>query len=50
VQPSLKEMRDKNGRTPRMLFTEEHRGLVKEGEKWMKNTASSCMLLATLLQ
>lgn len=49
VQPSLKEMRDKNGRTPRMLFTEEHRGLVKEGEKWMKNTASSCMLLATLI-
>lgn len=49
MQPSLKEMRDKNGRTPRMLFTEEHRGLVKEGEKWMKNTASSCMLLATLI-
>ncbi|KAJ6294484.1 hypothetical protein OIU76_022537 [Salix suchowensis] len=49
VQPSLREMRDSNGRTPRMIFTEEHRGLVKEGEKWMKNTASSCMLLATLI-
>lgn len=49
VQPSLREMRDNNGRTPRMIFTEEHRGLVKEGEKWMKNTASSCMLLATLI-
>ncbi|KAJ6410638.1 hypothetical protein OIU84_007396 [Salix udensis] len=32
VQPSLREMRDNNGRTPRMIFTEEHRGLVKEGE------------------
>lgn len=32
-----------------MLFTEEHRRLVKEGEKWMKSTASSCMLVATLI-
>lgn len=49
VQPLYKEMRDINGRTPRMLFTEEHAKLVKEGEKWMKSTASSCMLVATLI-
>ncbi|KAK5826105.1 hypothetical protein PVK06_021014 [Gossypium arboreum] len=49
VQPLYKEMRDSNGRTPRMLFTEEHAKLVKEGEKWMKSTASSCMLVATLI-
>lgn len=42
-------MRDSNGRTPRMLFMEEHAKLVKEGEKWMKNTASSSMLVATLI-
>ncbi|KAE8725838.1 Ankyrin repeat-containing protein, putative isoform 2 [Hibiscus syriacus] len=49
VQPLYKEMRDVNGKTPRMLFAEEHVELVKEGEKWMKSTASSCMLVATLI-
>ncbi|KAF8030318.1 hypothetical protein BT93_E2691 [Corymbia citriodora subsp. variegata] len=49
AHPLSKQMRDKNGRTPRMLFTEEHRALVKEGEDWMKSTASSCMLVATLI-
>ncbi|XP_057511605.1 ankyrin repeat-containing protein NPR4-like isoform X1 [Actinidia eriantha] len=49
VQPLYAEMKDSEGRTPRMLFTEEHKGLVCEGEKWMKDTASSCMLVATLI-
>ncbi|KAI8000789.1 Ankyrin repeat-containing protein NPR4 [Camellia lanceoleosa] len=49
VQPSYKEMRDMEGRTPRMLFTEEHMGLVKAGERWMKGTASSSMLVAALI-
>jgi hypothetical protein len=42
-------MRDSEGRTPRMLFTEEHKSLLKAGEGWMKDTASSCMLVATLI-
>ncbi|XP_022721709.1 ankyrin repeat-containing protein At5g02620-like isoform X2 [Durio zibethinus] len=49
VQPLYKEMRDIKGTTPRMLFAEEHAKLVKDGEKWMKSTASSCMLVATLI-
>lgn len=49
VQPSYKDMRDTNGRTPLMLFTEEHKGLVKAGERWMKDTATSCMLVAALI-
>ncbi|KAF8408608.1 hypothetical protein HHK36_004671 [Tetracentron sinense] len=49
VQPLYREMRNSEGRTPRMLFTQEHKGLVKEGEKWMKSTATSCMLVATLI-
>ncbi|KAK3007737.1 hypothetical protein RJ639_014046 [Escallonia herrerae] len=49
VQPLYKQMKDSNGRTPGMLFTEEHKGLVCEGEKWMKDTASSCMVVATLI-
>ncbi|XP_055803112.1 ankyrin repeat-containing protein ITN1-like [Solanum dulcamara] len=49
VQASYKEMKDSKGRTPGILFTEEHKELVKEGEKWMKETASSCMLVAALI-
>ncbi|XP_052181109.1 ankyrin repeat-containing protein ITN1-like isoform X2 [Diospyros lotus] len=49
VQPLYTEMKDPQGRTPQILFTEEHKGLVREGEKWMKDTASSCMLVATLI-
>ncbi|KAA8537203.1 hypothetical protein F0562_029665 [Nyssa sinensis] len=49
VQPLYAEMKDSEGRTPQILFTEEHKGLVREGEKWMKDTASSCMVVATLI-
>ncbi|CAA3019051.1 ankyrin repeat-containing protein ITN1-like isoform X2 [Olea europaea var. sylvestris] len=49
MQPLYKEMKDSEGRTPQMLFTQEHKGLVESGEKWMKDTASSCMLVATLI-
>ena len=42
-------MKNSEGRTPHILFSEEHRRLVREGEKWMKDTASSCMLVATLI-
>ncbi|CAI9782234.1 unnamed protein product [Fraxinus pennsylvanica] len=49
MQPLYKEMKDSEGRTPQMLFTQEHKGLVKNGEKWMKDTTSSCMLVATLI-
>ncbi|TKY72713.1 Ankyrin repeat-containing protein [Spatholobus suberectus] len=49
IQPLFKEIKDSEGRTPQILFTEEHKGLAKEGEKWLKNTASSCMLVATLI-
>ncbi|MCE3050659.1 hypothetical protein HAX54_047770 [Datura stramonium] len=42
-------MRDSKDRTPGVLFTEEHKELVQEGEKWMKETASSCMLVAALI-
>ncbi|XP_059657255.1 ankyrin repeat-containing protein ITN1-like isoform X4 [Cornus florida] len=49
VQPLYTEMRDSEGRTPQVVFTEEHKSLVYEGEKWMKDTASSCMVVATLI-
>lgn len=43
-------MRRKKGkRSPRELFTLQHKNLVEDGEKWMKKTANSCMLVATLI-
>lgn len=49
VQPLYRDMRNSDGKTPQVLFTEEHKELLKEGEKWMKGTASSCMVVATLI-
>ncbi|XP_038895950.1 ankyrin repeat-containing protein NPR4-like [Benincasa hispida] len=43
-------MRRKKGkRSPRDLSTQQHKDLVEEGEKWIKKTANSCMLVATLI-
>ncbi|KAF5207900.1 Ankyrin repeat-containing protein [Thalictrum thalictroides] len=35
--------------TPRELFAEEHTALVEKGEKWMKETAAGCMVVAALI-
>ncbi|XP_031282088.1 ankyrin repeat-containing protein At5g02620-like [Pistacia vera] len=42
---------DKNseGKTPRALFTKEQGELKGKGEKWMKDTANYCMIVATLI-
>ncbi|KAM5585444.1 hypothetical protein ABKV19_004705 [Rosa sericea] len=49
VQPQYIEMENDEGKTPQELFTEEHTVLMREGEKWMKDTATSCMLVATII-
>lgn len=49
VEPSYKYMKNNAGKTPLMVFTEEHKQLVKDGEKWMKETASSCTFVASLI-
>ncbi|KAJ4702408.1 Ankyrin repeat-containing protein [Melia azedarach] len=41
--------KNKKGLTPKALFTEQHKDLREKGEKWMKDTTTSCMLLATLI-
>ncbi|XP_059436326.1 ankyrin repeat-containing protein NPR4-like [Corylus avellana] len=35
--------------TPWELFIKEHKQLKEQGEKWMKDTANYCMLVATLI-
>ncbi|KAL5752084.1 hypothetical protein ACOSP7_022263 [Xanthoceras sorbifolium] len=49
VQPKYKEMVNIQHRTPRNLFSEQHKALVEKGEKWMKETAESCSVVAALV-
>ncbi|KAG5529123.1 hypothetical protein RHGRI_029707 [Rhododendron griersonianum] len=49
VQPKCKEEVNENSKTPVTLFTEEHKELAKEGERWLKNTAASGMVVGTLI-
>ncbi|RZC91702.1 hypothetical protein C5167_027770 [Papaver somniferum] len=46
---NYKARKNKEGYTAQSIFTKEHRELVKEGEKWMKDTSGSCMLVAALI-
>ncbi|XP_020413794.1 uncharacterized protein LOC18787954 isoform X2 [Prunus persica] len=49
VLPRIKESINYDGMTPRELFTKNHKVLVKEGERWMKGTASSCTVVGALI-
>ncbi|KAB2623695.1 ankyrin repeat-containing protein [Pyrus ussuriensis x Pyrus communis] len=49
VHPYYKESRNKNEETARELFTKKHKALAESGEKWLKDTSNSCMLVATLI-
>ncbi|PWA93615.1 Ankyrin repeat-containing protein [Artemisia annua] len=35
--------------TPDMVFSREHADLLEKGEKWLKETAGSCIITATLI-
>ncbi|KAH0644740.1 hypothetical protein KY284_032624 [Solanum tuberosum] len=48
VPPIYHKLRNNDGKTPKELFTEEHKLLLKEGERWMKDAVNSCMIVATL--
>ncbi|XVE83321.1 hypothetical protein DITRI_Ditri16bG0079400 [Diplodiscus trichospermus] len=49
VQPKYKEMMNKNGKTPRALFSDHHKKLVEQGEKWTKETAESYTVVTALI-
>ncbi|XP_043806149.1 ankyrin repeat-containing protein ITN1 isoform X2 [Manihot esculenta] len=49
VSPQQIEAKNKGGQTPRDMFIEKHQNLRKDGEDWMRNTANSCMVVATLI-
>uniref|UniRef100_A0A7N0UYZ3 PGG domain-containing protein n=2 Tax=Kalanchoe fedtschenkoi TaxID=63787 RepID=A0A7N0UYZ3_KALFE len=53
VQPFQRGEKNDEGKTPEELFDTEHQQLLKQGEKWIKSTASACaipsVLFATLV-
>ncbi|KAH6832897.1 hypothetical protein C2S53_020722 [Perilla frutescens var. hirtella] len=49
ISPNRRGWVNKAGKTAAMIFTEEHRDLKVEGEKWMKDTANSCTIAAALI-
>ena len=49
VHPKMKEERNNSGLTPQELFTSEHNDMKNKGEDWMKNTATSCTVVAALI-
>ena len=49
VRPKIRETTNEEGLTPRELFTQEHKVMMKEGEEWMKNTATSCTVVGALI-
>ncbi|KAK2637654.1 hypothetical protein Ddye_025449 [Dipteronia dyeriana] len=48
-QPFLQEQRNKIDQTPGDVFTEKHKILMEDGEKWMRDTATSCSVVAALI-
>ncbi|KAF7130440.1 hypothetical protein RHSIM_Rhsim10G0003300 [Rhododendron simsii] len=47
--PGDKEKRNNDRLTPVEVFTETHQELVKEGKRWMQQTATSCTIVAALI-
>nr|GMD92772.1 ankyrin repeat-containing protein NPR4-like [Ipomoea batatas] len=47
--PLYSSWTNKESKTPSMVFTEEHKVLKMEGEKWMKDTENSCTIAAALI-
>ncbi|XP_041017954.1 ankyrin repeat-containing protein ITN1-like [Juglans microcarpa x Juglans regia] len=49
VPRTLTEATNKDGLTPRQLFKKNHMELKKEGERWMKDTSTSCTVVGALI-
>ncbi|GKU94089.1 hypothetical protein SLEP1_g7623 [Rubroshorea leprosula] len=44
-----KKSRNRDGETPSDVFTKSHKELAKQGEEWMKDTASSSSVVGSLI-
>ncbi|KAJ8755999.1 hypothetical protein K2173_024544 [Erythroxylum novogranatense] len=43
------EKENSKGKTPKEVFSENHKDLVEKGGQWMKDTATSCTVVAALV-
>lgn len=48
MPPYLNSQRNKEGKTPEEIFAAHHKDLVKQGNKWLKDTSSSYSIVAAL--
>ncbi|KAG8368426.1 hypothetical protein BUALT_Bualt15G0044200 [Buddleja alternifolia] len=49
VPLSYRKMKNNKRQQPREVFSKEHRPLLKDGERWMKETSNSWILISTLI-
>lgn len=49
LKPPYKEYVNKFGVKPTQMFSDTHKSLMEEGEKWMKDTATSCTVVGALI-
>ncbi|KAK2653784.1 hypothetical protein Ddye_013640 [Dipteronia dyeriana] len=47
--PNIRKWKNMEDETAKDVFRKEHKELAEQGEKWMKDTANYCMLVATLI-
>ncbi|KAL5568902.1 hypothetical protein UlMin_025477 [Ulmus minor] len=43
------DLKNNEGNTARQLFTNSHKELMRNAEKWMKDTSNSCIIVAILV-
>ncbi|KAF5742608.1 hypothetical protein HS088_TW09G00659 [Tripterygium wilfordii] len=49
MTPTTKLKKNLDGDTPKQVFTKNHKDLVIEGDKWMKECATSCTIAGSLI-
>ena len=49
VPPKVPTRLNNEGLTPWKLFTKNHKDMRKDGEQWMKDTATSCIVVGALI-
>ncbi|KAJ4723007.1 putative Ankyrin repeat-containing protein [Melia azedarach] len=49
MPPDFFDQYNNQGKTPKEIFTETHKHLVKEGSKWLAKTSEACSLIAALI-
>uniref|UniRef100_A0A803QF84 Ankyrin repeat-containing protein n=1 Tax=Cannabis sativa TaxID=3483 RepID=A0A803QF84_CANSA len=49
MMPSYAHMKNSKGLTPLDIFNTTHESMLKDGERWMKSTSKSCLMVSILI-